>query len=86
MLHACPTCAARDAVPAEPSPEARRAAARGVLEGQMALLARLAAVGMTMAEDAGRAITTTGEVKPLASLVGVIGEETGVAVFELLLL
>ncbi|HTK35028.1 MAG TPA: hypothetical protein VL358_07035 [Caulobacteraceae bacterium] len=54
MIHVDPTSAAVDAVPADPSPTDRRAAARALVERQLGLLTRLAEVGLEIAEAAGR--------------------------------
>jgi hypothetical protein len=45
---------AADAAPAEPSPAARRAAARALGEARIAMLTRLAELGMELAEDCAR--------------------------------
>ena len=54
MSPAAPSHAAVDAAPAELSPAERRAVARALAEGQMAMLTELAEIGMEIARAAGR--------------------------------
>ena len=55
MSHPSPALAAPDAAPADPSPAARRAAARALIDGELEVLTELTGIGMEIARAAGRA-------------------------------